>query len=343
MSILFNLRKAYKTLSLTKPRFTIRDVLRGENITIDDVLIGSTREEKEKAIGWLCELRDVEIKNVIGSLATLLGVQDYANKIHPENPLGFSMIAVGTSLTPPYTDIDLFMVPETFEHGKEIQYYGALQKPLTRMGEILQGRTLNEDWEGFNCLFSFCDYERGKTLGKDKEKYGSLIQMSLLANKFDFEFPREGREGDIIYRPTLDAEELIELNRRNGTKMAVLLRSYVFAKDYSDTTRGDLKVDSGDVTARYRGDVFLYACDSTGYYIKTLNEVFERTLAEQKKYGGEEVLTPLELRKQLRDRAYSLLEELDKTHRTDKFLCLPFKYYIDSLINQKVKAQFNIE
>ena len=343
MSLEFRVKKSSRFIGLEYSRSTT-DRLRGEFYTPNDVLINVSEEEKQKAMDWLANLKDIERRNIVGCLGTALDVQEIANNFHPKNPLGFSMIAAGTTLSPPYSDIDLFMIPETFEHGTKIQYYSNLQKPLTMMGEELKGdeveSSFKQYWKGFNCIFNFSEYERGKTLEKDEKRYGKLIQMSLLANKFDFEFSRDGREGDIIWRPRLNSEQLIELNKREGTKSVVLLRSYVFDHDYSSSLEGDLSVSADDAVSAYKELVAEYTQRHHFDHIGLLNQTFKEALAIQETQE-EQPTTALGLRKQLSEKSYDLLE---RTSQDDVYLnATPFRNYVDSLINQHVKAEFKIQ
>lgn len=321
--------------------FTLEDVLSGRPISVDSALVGISEEEHQRAIEWIRKLRDVEQRNVVGSLATVLSSKQY--KAYLTRPIGFAVVAVGSSLyTSNYNDIDILIVPETFDHGKFMQQTSLLRS----MGEVLQGdpegfwTTSLENWQGFNCIFCFEDYEPGNRPGKDEKVHGKQIQMYLLLDKFDFEFPREGKEGDIIYRPGLNAEQLIELNRRNGTCMLMLGRSYVLGNDYSQSIAGSLDIKPSEVIDLY-AKVIKDAMSDGDEIIKTIKLIVDSDFQIYILENSVLPATPLKLRKQLRATVIGAL----KTHFGEDGLGLDRRItnYADALINQKIKKTYKLE
>ena len=316
--------------------FKLEDVVNRRPISADSVLVGLNPEEQQIAGDWISRLRAVEGQNVTGSLATVLSMQEFGNSVHPDHKVGFAMVAAGSSLhAPEYGDIDMFMIPETFEHGRFMQSITL----LSWMGRLLQGlptnlqKVLPDTNQGFNCIFCFENYEPGKRLGKDEAVHGKQIQMYLLLDKFDFEFPRQGRQGDIIYRPGLNAEQLIQLNRRNRTHMIPLARSYVLGDDYSKSAAGNLEVTSSETVEIY-ANAFRHLSDAKEY-IRALESGINRTF-DAYFQSDDFVLppSPLELRKQLQRRVMEAFSE----RSTEKL----YMNYADALINREVKEQFRI-
>ena len=327
-----------------KLSFGVKEVLEGKRFTIDDVLKGVSEEEIQETSEWINRLRDVEQHNVLGSLATVLALQEYGNSANPDRPIGFAMVATGSSIdSTDYRDIDLFMVPETFEHGRFMQNLIL----LGHMSDNLRGRShpdllrvlgIENPGRGYNCLFSFRDYGAGRKLGADEAVHGKELQMYLLLDKFDFEFPRHGKHGDIIYHPLLNAEQLIELNKRNGTNLAVLARSYVLESDYSQTLSG-LEVNPDDVVDYYRQEIrrMLDGVADADTYLGRLDRLFQQTLDMTGSIRKDSSLTR---RRMLMNKAFQLIWEVtdDKVY-FDEYV-FAFKNYINAKINREVKAAF---
>ena len=170
-----------------------------------------------------------EQQNVVATINKTQQMKSQVNELHPDKPIGISLVVAGSSIiSRDYEDVDLFMIPETYDNGKFMQ--GLL---------LMKGFTA--ELAKSNCLFRHNgDYKRGETLGNDPKEFGRSLTMYLMIDKFDFEFQR--KEGGILYTPTLDSEHIIELNRRRGTNMRVLSRNYVFGRDYSNVQDSDLEV-----------------------------------------------------------------------------------------------------
>lgn len=197
--------------------------------TLEDVINNLTPEEVRLANQWFGNLGEKEQQNVAATIKKTQEMQSKVNELHPDKPIGISLVVAGSSIiSRDYEDVDLFMIPETYDNGKFMQ-------------GLLLMRGLTAELAKSNCLFRHTGgYKRGETLGNDPKEFGRPLTMYLMVDKFDFEFQR--KEGDILYMPTLDSEHIIELNRRNGTNMRVLSRNYVFGRDYSNVQDSDLEV-----------------------------------------------------------------------------------------------------
>ncbi len=231
--------------------FTIEDLLKGK-VPKENILVGLNQYETEIATSWFNRLRDVETRNVLGVIGTTQLIIDANND--PLESFGMAIVAAGSSTYEMiYSDIDLFLIPETYSNGALLEHSGL----LTTIGNFVQGipsyfEKGETKWEGLNCVFSFEDYKPGEKTGKNEKAHGKQVQFVFLKDKFDFEFPRDGREGDLTYRQQLSAEQLIELNRRNGTHMVVLARSYVYQlafenPDMASVYKAQLRVRREDI------------------------------------------------------------------------------------------------
>ena len=197
--------------------------------TLEAVINNITPEEVRLANQWFDNLGEKEQHNVVATIEKTQQMQSKVNDLHPDKPIGISLVVAGSSIiSRDYEDVDLFMIPETYDNGKFMQ-------------GLLLMRGLTAELAKSNCLFRHNgDYKRGETLGNDPKEFGKPLTMHLMVDKFDFEFQR--KEGDILYTPTLDSEHIIELNRRRGTNMRVLSRNYVFGRDYTNVQDSDLEV-----------------------------------------------------------------------------------------------------
>lgn len=197
--------------------------------TLEGVINNLTPEESRLANQWFDNLGEKEQQNVVATIKKTQQMQSHVNSLHPDKPIGISLVVAGSSIiSRDYGDVDLFMIPETYDNGKFMQGL-LLMKGLT--AELAKS----------NCLFRHNgDYKRGETLGNDPKEFGRPLTMHLMVDKFDFEFQR--KEGDILYTPNLDSEHIIELNKRSGTNLRVLSRNYVFGRDYSNVQDSDLEV-----------------------------------------------------------------------------------------------------
>lgn len=335
--------------------FDIKDVLGGKKFTLDDVLAGISKEERHSTEKWLEKLRDVERQNVVGSLATVLALQQVGNNSYPERPVGFAMVAAGSSINSSrYNDIDLFMVPETFEHGRVMQnivllnhianylagmpHYLRSGYPLGGPSDLTIKAGKNGLLKGFNCLFRFKDdYEPGTKLGNDEKAYGKELQMYLLLDKFDFEFQRTGKQKDIIYRPLLNAEQIIELNKRSETNMRVLGRSYVLGTDYPTTTLADLAVDPNKVVEYYGQQIRIMLDNVADKYLGRLDRLFQLSLDMARGIRGDSALAH---RKMLMERMFPLIDDVTDNQVYFEKHVSAFKNYINAKINGEVKAAF---
>lgn len=213
-----------------------------EQIRLEDVLNNISADEFTLASKWLNHLRDVEQQNVLATLKSVHDFQSNANREHPNKPIGWSLVVAGSSVTSDnYEDIHLFMIPETYENG------GLIQKIKFTRGVAIQ-------LEEFNCLFrGESAYKKGETLGMDPAEHGQPLTMYFMHDKPDFELQR--KEGDVLYKPTLDSEHIIELNKRRKTNMRVLSRNYVFGKDYSSIKDSDLEVHPEKIIELYGSQI----------------------------------------------------------------------------------------
>jgi hypothetical protein len=184
-----------------------------DNRPIEQLLINLTPDELDGANKWYNALREGEKFNVRGVLTRIQDWQNYTNARNKEPHLGLVMIVAGSSiLRPDYADIDLFLIPATYNMGFELSDRFAVNM-------IAHKLKVN------NCIARFDEdtpYQVGEKLGNDEKIHGKQLTCFLLHDKKDFE--RQRKPGDLIYKPNLTAKELVELNREYKSDFEVLYR-----------------------------------------------------------------------------------------------------------------------
>lgn len=183
---------------------------------------GLSDEELVRVETWEDSLRQQE----------KLRVEDISDGLYTSRATrtwGAALIVAGSSLIKPdYPDIDLFLIPQRFYVGSNFEKEGDVLRE-----ELLEfGCWLNFNWRD----------EYGNAIADNMYKGthhleqgdGKPITCFLLYEKKGLQHQREGKK-DIIYRPHLSAEELIELNRGQDIRehkginadMEVLFRRYI--------------------------------------------------------------------------------------------------------------------